>query len=269
MKKKKKSASGKSTRMIILFCLFVFCIIAISLIVKTAILFSQSTFDGKHQFILAVHEDRLHTIFLAFSPDKRSLVTLSVVDISQQNLRSVLGIAFDAEIDLAGKHITTPQQVLAYLFFHLYTYPHKHINIVDVGKLYAFAHSLTPDAISYREITQKTSEVQKETIVQFAFVDHTIYQEGVSIGVVNAADTVGLGTKLAKFLQNIGGNVVSVTTADSPKSTSSITYAGDKPSYTVIRLAKILGYPLKPMKNPTISDIIVTIGKDYTSYPGF
>src|SRR5258708_40377226 len=104
------------------------------------------------------------------------------------------------------------------------------------------------------------SDTDQQQVSQM-FIDQTFYQENVSMSVVNATDSSGVGSRLAKFLTNMGGNVVSVTSGDTIQTESSIQYFG-KQTYTLKQLQHILHFPLVRMQKPSISDIIVTIGEN-------
>lgn len=268
---KKQSSSGKSTRNILLFSLLTLAIIVLSLIVKILLLFSQSTFDSTHQFVLAVRELPSSAVFLVFAPDKNNITDVTF-DGGNKNIdfRSEFSIPEDAEVIMQkGNVVNTPQTILTHLLFHLSSYPHYHINLADVFRMYLFTQSIQQNALYYKQVAINSPIKEKDGVIQFAFTDHLLYQQEMSIGILNAADVPGLGTRMAKLIQNIGGNIISVSSADTPVKNSNISYSGKKPSYTAIRLSKIFGYPLVKMQNAAISDIIITLGTNYSSYPGF
>ena len=93
------------------------------------------------------------------------------------------------------------------------------------------------------------------------FADGVISSENVSIQVVNASGSVGLGNRLTRVLTNLGCNVVSVTSARSVERVSQIAFFGNQ-SYTLQKLRKWLGYPVSDLREKTIADIVITVGRD-------
>ncbi len=115
-----------------------------------------------------------------------------------------------------------------------------------------------------KEVTYPLDASSQKVVTQL-LTDQTLYREGYSISVVNAAGVSGLGTQVANLLSHMGGNVVSVTTADKEQETSTISYIGQE-TYTVKRLQKVLQFPLTKMTTSGLSDIVVTVGTKDASH---
>ena len=93
------------------------------------------------------------------------------------------------------------------------------------------------------------------------FTDQTVSSENISIQVINATDTPGMGKRLERVLTNIGGNVIAVSTQQKKETKSQIKYYGEE-SYTLNKIKQFLRYPVTKVNNEPIADIIIVIGAD-------
>ena len=92
-------------------------------------------------------------------------------------------------------------------------------------------------------------------------IDSFIENERQTIKIINGTGVSGLGSRLARFITNMGGNVIMVATENGKEKKSYISYI-DKRTYTVKRLQKILGYEVVRNKDNTLSDVTIVIGED-------
>lgn len=230
-------------------------------IIKVMLVFHQSTFDGKHQFVVAVREPHT-TQFVVFNPDVGSIKTLTVAGATSSNPESAFSVPVDASAVTDDTYPSSSDIANALVFKRKQL--HASLTIVDAINLLIFSHTVSSDNESSQAITLASLNKPNSPASQ-VFFDNSLYKEGKSIAVVNATDISGLGTNISALLTNLGGDVVSVTTADKTSATSSVAYTGDL-SYTASRIAHILHLPLVHLSGVQISDITVTIGTDKVNF---
>lgn len=230
-------------------------------IIKILLVFHQSSFDGKHQFVVAVNEPHT-TQFVIFNPDVGSIKTLVVAGATASNPESAFSVPVDATA-VADDTYASSSDLINSLVFNRKRM-HATMTIIDAINLLIFSHTVSSDNQSSQAITV-ASLAEPDSLAAKVFLDNTLYKEGKSVAIVNATNVAGLGTTVGTLLMNMGGNVVSITTADNTSSTSSVVFTGDL-SYTASRIAHILHMPLVHLSGVRISDITVTVGTDRTKY---
>lgn len=269
----KGSDTGHSVKLAILFCLLVGGLILISLTAKILVIVKNSMFDGEHRFTVVVEEENASSTIISFSPVNESVSLLRVHGV--ENI-SLVGKTIETPIDgQIGSHVKIDKDVPGLLASLLFRYPSLKTNltIIDLARLWWFASQLPKHAYSQKAFSLENSEgvYSDATIDKLSsqlFADETIAHEKMSVQIVNAAGASGLGSRFARLVNNMGGNVVSVITAENETEKTIIHFYGNK-SYTVTRLEKILGVVATPLSEPQIADIIVTIGKDRQNAQGF
>ncbi len=228
-------------------------VILVALVIKVFLLFQQSSFDGRHQYIVEVQEPQ-QTRFFVLNPDSQSANTLLVEGIFPSSPMLALGVPIDATM-VSSSDIASFSDLGNALLLRKNEL-HASTTIVDAVNIFIFLHTLT------KTTTQHTlSADQQDTLFSHIFVDASVYKEGESVAIVNGTDVAGVGNKIARLFAHIGANVVSVTTADVPTPTSSVEYVGNS-SYTASRLSRILHLPLVHLSRTAISDITVVLGRD-------
>lgn len=260
---KEKSAQLKSIKYAVLFFLLFFLAIFVALCVRLVVVFSQSAYDGAHRFTIDVIESPSTNELFSFAPDVQTISLLKVKGaLNPLSLEHVIKIPIDATVE-SGVNDQNIPSFLFTLATHFNQFPSHGFTFIDAFRLYLYSQNVKPEAISRFSVSVANSTLNDTDQQQVAqmFIDQTLYQENVSISVVNATDSSGVGSRLAKFLTNMGGNVVSVTSGDTVQEESSIQYFG-KQTYTLKKLQHILHFSLVQMQKPTISDIIVTIGEN-------
>ena len=128
-------------------------------------------------------------------------------------------------------------------------------------RLFLFSRGINSSSVYERELSTGLTNDQESTVLSLTFTDPTIYQENKSIQIVNASNAYGLGTRLATFISNIGGNVILVSTANDVSEHSKILYANGV-SYTVKKLGNYLNFPIEASNETGVSDVIIIIGID-------
>lgn len=226
--------------------------------IKIFLLIRQSSFDGKHQYSIEIKEPTA-TRFFVLNPDDHSIRTLLITSQISSPQYSV-GVPIDATLTSTtdipivsgfGKKLLFQGKALK-----------TSTTILDTINIFIFLYTTNTTKISSQtlSLTEDPTDIDK-TLSQI-FIDKTIYQEGESIAVINGTGTAGLGNKVARLFTHVGGNVVSVTTADIPTPISNISFVGNL-SYTVTRISHLLHLPLVHLSNAAISDITVTLGANY------
>jgi len=203
--KKLPKKSGKSIGWAIAF-LGVLCLFfLVSFVWKLVVFLQKSSFDGNHQFNLSIRGKTAGMI--SFNPDQQSVAIMSFAKKPQQPIDVLLEIPSDAVVaeeptdDIKSMLLNTA-------FHHTGT-----LSPVDSIKLWWFVQMLPKDRITAARPVD-AEHVTTPTILKL-FQDKSLYMEGKSITVVNAAGVSGLGNRLARLLTNIGANVIMVSTADS------------------------------------------------------
>ena len=261
MKKKKRI---KNSILLTFFLLFVLIVISIAVIVHIIILISQSTFDYHHQFILEIQLPKQVKI-IVFNPDINTINELLVSDPHHSNVISLLDIPIDARIFLQNND-TSLSSLLFSVSLSCNVYQCDGLNPIDALKLYRFARTVQNDKITHESLTIPINSTYADTIIPSLFTDETIYQEALSISIVNASGETGIGNKLAKMLSNIGGNVISVTSTGNTSEITSLISHDIQQKYTIKRLEKILHFQKITMQKPAISDIMIVIGKKHVDF---
>ncbi len=273
-RKKKKPHSGRSIRLAILFCLLVGGLIFFSLLSKLLIIIKNSTFDGEHRFTIVVSSDNKSNTVISFAPKEESVSVLHINGIeNSSNIEKIMEIPVDGKVaSQYSVQKNLPDTLKVFLL--RYTSITTNLTIIDLARLWWFSQALPKHAYTEKSLSLASKDFRPLTDIALdklsaeLFTDETIALEKISIQIVNATSVSGLGNRFARLVGNMGGNVISVVTAEKEAAKSSIQYFGEK-SYTVIRLEKIIGIVSTPMQNPGLADIIVTIGKDSENATAF
>lgn len=260
--KRKRNNSGQNTKIAIAFFVFIFLIIAGSAVYKLSVLISKSRFDDNKRFTVFLSNNKESQI-LSFSPDEqRSIVVLKV----EKNIRDVddaayfLAIPIDGEIsgnfDL-GKDITGIMSKALLSIRDIKT----DLTAVDIFRAFLSSRTVPKNYVYFRKISSSLTAAEVDKIVAQIFSESNIRKDNETIEIINATDATGFGSRVARLITNIGGNVVIVKTADKVETQSQIFYSKKK-NYTVGRLSEILGIPaIQKDKKTTIADITVVIGR--------
>lgn len=252
MKRKKVSHPTKSIKLALFFGLLILFLIVSVLGIKFIFLLTKSKFDGKHEFLLQVISPR-STQIVGFNPDTSS-ITLAQLP-STRSARE-LGIPVDATI--FWEDVSDPKELTKQMLLH--STKVSTLTPMDIVKLFIFSHTVSDAAIT-KDIFSFPLDNKSLEMVNKIFVDKTIYQEGQTVEIINAADTLGLGNAAASVLGHVGVNVISVATASQDHQASEIDYTGNK-TYTVRRLMNLFHMPAVHTSSQQVSDIVIILGKD-------
>lgn len=283
MKDKRRSKQKDTTRVAFFFFALVFSLIAISLVLKIVSVVQRSSFDGGSSFVIGYERiengkrDPDKTI-VSFDPNEKSITLLQVSSpVSVDQSAYFLKIPLDKTVTHADRSIKealreNDAQLALRESVLRYASVYTDMTLVDFIRLWIFVSSVTSSSTTIREIafqeqTEATGKMSDELVSQL-FADSKIIEEKASIEVVNAADISGLGTSIGRFVTNMGGNVVAVSTSPKSVRRSSIAFFGEE-SYTVKRLTRYFGFEKKLLTKPGIADIVIELGTDVDKYrPG-
>lgn len=237
-----------------------FILIFISIFLKFAVIVKDSNFDGKNRFTIAISQkDNISVVSL--SPKNKSV---SIIKISRKipgSIERFLEVPVDATMK---SNLAFDKESISSDFAKtLLTLGRTDTNLtfIDISKIVIFTKTVPSNQILEKPISSNTAKTEIQAIVSNSFTDSSIVEEKQSIEIVNATEIGGLAARLANLISNMGGNVILITTADSPVQISEIQYTGEK-NYTVKKLAGVLGFKTVKKNRSSISDVIIVIGKD-------
>lgn len=253
MPKKRKKNKRSNLKIGIIFSAVIVFLVAVSLLSKLIFLFGQSRYDDNYPFYLKVDSGNSVQFIVVFSKQHKINI------LNFKNSSAFYFIPHDGEISKSPT-LAQPDSVSSFFLPLLKEKSIKtNLTAIDEGRLYLFSKTVSKDDITNQTIASPREDSDK--IISQAFSDPAIVSEDLRVEVVNATGVYGVGNNVAKFLSDIGANVVFVSTADNIQKQSLIYYTGGK-SYTVGRLSKLLGFKASRNDKKTISDVIIQIGQD-------
>ncbi len=272
MSRKERKTSGKSLRTLALFFLCVSVIILISLSIKLFAVIKASKFDGTHRFTVAVFDKEKNIDVLSFDPKNKTISALTVkgTNITPQNLSKTLATAVDATVtmkkNLKNQDPTHKLLNLASTFGAVAT----NTTMLDLIRLSLLANTIPANKITKEILTIPSAESDIDAISSQLFNDPTVTQEGISIEIINATGTPGLGRRLERAVNNMGGRVIAVTTAQKMEALSKIKFFGEK-SYTLKKLEMMLNTAEggEQARRQGIADLQIILGQDSLSKTTF
>lgn len=274
MRNKKKAYKVQNIKLAFVFCVFIIALIIGSLILKFGILIKKSRFDGQHRFTISLSKSLKNSdiTVVSLAPDTKSISVLSVPqnsylrNIHLQNISQYLQIPIDGFIQfekidkIDQKNIESNIRKIILNFNRLKT----NLTLIDFLRIWLFTKNISSHAVTTKTVDSLEDEAARDKFFSFLFNDFTFTEENQSIQIINGTQRAGLGNRLSRLIGNMGGNVVSISTADNVVRHSEILYFG-KYSYTVERLNKILSFTINKKEvrpSEAISDIIIIIGED-------
>lgn len=228
-------------------------------LLKVFLLWRASSFDGTHQYIVEVENKTLTKgEFLIFSPSTHTITTVMVHGKVDNGFSQYLALPADAVvISEPSENVTKLLQDTLFARSEGKLAPTS----LDSLRLLLFAGTVSSTDFKHQDIVLPIDAQTSETLLPSLFLDKTLYNDNESIAIINATGEAGVGNTVAHMLTSIGMNVVSVTTADTNQDTSLLSAARNG-TYTVARVSHILRLRATTSKNPMLSDITLTIGKD-------
>jgi hypothetical protein len=201
----------------------------INLVLETGSL-SVISFDPTQKEIKVIN---LSNVVVGDSNSKKDL---------KSNLEIILGVPIDGYIGLDSNFSSyTPLEVVKKLMSNPLEW---FLNLKSISsdltpkELVNLAFSLSN--IRFDKISEVEIEGELESFVSKYFVDTNIRNDQASIAIFNATNTPGLAQKAARVVNNLGGNVIIVTSAENSTLEKSYIYSSpDAPLYTKNRLTRI------------------------------
>ncbi len=262
MGRKKRRENKDNLNLVIIFCIFVFFLVFISLSVKIISIIGRSSFDGNHRFTISIgkHNSNMSTEIVSVSPETQVMTHIAIPNLTISQAQKRLEIPIDGEIvysngDKIGTNTDFGKAIINYNSIS------TNLTIIDLIRLWLVVKTIP--ASNQKEIVfdSQESDLVLDKMSYSLLSDYSVIKEKLSIQIVNGTDISGLGTRLARFITNMGGNVVEVSTSDNSISKSQITSI-EGMSYTASKLSKVLNFPLEKNKKGGVSDIVIIIGKD-------
>ncbi len=248
-----------------IYAFLVIFFIAASFAVKIFFVLQKSKFDGKNHFTIAVaREGRIEEV-IAFKPSSKSLSLLKIEE-SKMPLSSVgeaLAIIPDGIIEAKKEEVVVGENVSGTLKDSLLHYGSikTDLTVFDVVRLLLLSNSISSENKVVRSLKLPSQESEVDKITTSFFGDSRLVSDGVNIQIVNASGTPGVGKRLERVISNLGGNIVSVSTAHKQEAKSHIHYSGEE-TYTVKKLARMLGFSMAQKDKDSEENIVITIGED-------
>ncbi len=271
MRKNNKDTEGRSWNTFFIYAILVIFVILISLTVKGFFILQKSRFDGKHHFVLAIAKEGKVNEVIVFNPPSHSLVLLKL-EASKLPLSSIgriLGIAPDGSIEsakdfLAGEDIEGALMASLLHFASIKT----NLTALDMGQLFLFSKNISSDDKVVKELRSLQEESDTDEIIASFFGDSTVVSEGVNIQIVNASDMLGMGKRFERVVSNLGGNVVSVSTAHRKEQLSKINYSGTD-TYTLKKMIRLFNFPVSRRDEKGAPNMTIIIGEDSKNAKNF
>ena len=267
MKHKKKSQSS-NLRLAIFFCVGVLFLVAVSFLIKVFLIVKASNYDGNHRYNLAIYQENRQSI-ISFSPQSKSISILTLRGSVNGNIGKFTELPIDASVKDNGGTVIDKDTISSSISHYIsgYTGLRTDMTIIDAIRIFLFAKEVPKTSIYERDLSSKDS-LSINSFTSSFFIDPQIANEKVTIEIINGTQVFGLGNRLANLLNNIGADVVLVTSSEKEEQTTKVTYFGDS-NYTIKRISKILGVKPTNASQRDISDVTITIGNDIISKINF
>jgi hypothetical protein len=258
--KQKREQYKSNAKVAVVFFAFLIFIVGISLIFKLIILIRNGQFDNSRRFTLSITNGKNIEI-MSLSPSLRNIAIFKFnYTLSSSQAGRLLEIPIDGIVD--SKFINLNQEPNP-LFMNVilnYNKLKTSLTIIDILRLLILAKTVPESAVDVVGVDDQNGLVP-DNIVGNSVNDDFVEKDNQTIQIINRTNISGLGSRLAKMITNMGGNVMLVMSEDNSIKKSAITYI-DKKTYTVDRLQKILGFEVVREPSNAMSDITIIIGED-------
>ncbi|TXG75723.1 LytR family transcriptional regulator [Candidatus Dojkabacteria bacterium] len=255
MKKDSKKHSG-TTRPALYFVFLIIFIIIVSAAFKTYDLFKKSKYDGDNRFTVAVISKKESNI-LTVSPKDKTISQITFKNVNDEKSLLENSVPLDGFVKTEIKS-ENPKDYFSKLF-SAYRDVKTDLTIIDLFRLKMFASGVENGNVK-KEVIEGYSDKNFNSLTQTSFIDPKIAEEKVTIQITNATPIGGLGAILAKYLTNLGANVVLVNSSQADENNTKIYYKNE--SYTLEKISKILKVDPTEKDVNSISDINIIIGSD-------
>ncbi|MGH7245439.1 MAG: hypothetical protein ACREGI_00720, partial [Candidatus Levyibacteriota bacterium] len=182
-KKKNFEENTKTLKIALIFGVVLVFLIGISLCIKGVLLLKKSKFDGQHQIIILVKQPTKQTV-LNISPDTKSVAIVTFTGTQNRQLSDSFPLPIDATINDAFT-VTNPSSFGNYLLFHA-ALLHTNLTIVDIIKLFFLLQTIPNNNVTTATFSLPLSIVDTDKKIPSLFTDNTLYQDGMTVAIVNA-----------------------------------------------------------------------------------
>lgn len=252
-----KINKSKNLNLALYFGILVIFIIMVSLIFKIFDIVRESKFDGENRFSAALIKSKSVDI-ITVSPREGSLARIKISSsLKEPEIKSLL-MPIDSYVVAKSDFNSDSKSFFLKIFLNSRKIK-KNLSLFDLLKLSLYSASLNNEKITEESVSKDDNEKLKEISESF-FKDPKIVGEKLSIQIINSTSVSGLGNRLARYISNMGGQVVLVKSSQEEAKNSVILY--QEPSYTAKKLSEKLEISLKKDENNSISDVKIIIGKD-------
>jgi hypothetical protein len=260
-----KIIKNSSIKVLVIYALAVFAVILLALVVRFFFLVSESKFDGKHRFTLAVVRNEKVLGLMSFEPISSTLALIVISsdkNLSFSKLGSAVGVIPDGYVKVKGISdlSDSPKSILQSIFLR-WNSSESNITIYDLFQFWYYSNKVSSGSIYNQKITNLSDKDDLDKTIRLLLSDSLILSENISIQVINASEESGLGKRLERVISNFGGNVVSIDTSLKKEKISRIQFY-DKESYTSKKLFSLLKFKQNRLKTKTIAEIVIILGSD-------
>ncbi len=259
MTHKKKPDNNLSLALLFIFVILFFA--SVSIFFKIFFLVKESSFDGDHNFNLEV-KDATNINLISFSPKDKTISVLEVdPSIKTNNAGKYFKLPIDARVNLYDDEFES-DHIARTLIKSSFSFSKKleNMTILDAFRLALFSRSVSGSSLEINKVSESLINASGNSLIAENFKDQAIDKEKKTIEIVNATEVFGLGSRLATFVTNIGGDVILVSTKEKTLK-SKIIYKGDE-NYTVKRLSNYLNLKSEKTDKDSVADVIIIIGED-------
>ncbi len=271
MPKKHISSQPKTLKTAIVFLVLVLLLILFSFCLKILSVIQRSVYDPNSHFIVLVSRNANSSLssVIAYTPESHSLSVGLLQGIKTSAVKKYLAIPIDgyiyshSDVTTELMHKKDVASAFKQILVNVRTID-SNMSIIDLVRLWWVSIVTHQGDIRYTNIDSSLDQFKSDQVVSSFFSDSTLTTEKLSVEIVNGTRIWGLGTRVARLISNMGGNIVAVTTSDKELENSEINFA-ERPTYTVKRIQKILDFPLVPTTQKGIADIVIKIGRKNSS----
>lgn len=258
---KQKVSSLSNAKIAIIFFVFLTFFVGLSIIFKMILVIRAGQFDSAKRFNLTISNNKALEVMSLSGYTKTITIFELDKNIGSKEAGALLEIPIDgfllsSSLDLDQK----PDSIFLKSILNAKSLQ-TNLTIIDLLKLMFFSKSISSGSINIKNISTDLTPSDLDKSVGQLVSDELIEKDNQTIQIINGTEVGGLGNRLARFLTNMGGDIIIVATSDSPRKRSVISYI-DQKTYTVEKLQKVLGYPVIKAGNNEISDITIVIGED-------
>ncbi len=269
MKKTQSNESKRSIRTLILFCGVVGLLVAGSLLIRLFSLVRESTFDANHRYTISF-VNKKDVDIVSLDPGTKSMSHMAIRgDVDPVKVYTETGIVPDTILTLS-RPFEGVEKVGMYTsdaFFHKGRV-RSVLSAYDLLRVSLFAKGISSTEAHSEDVSLPIESANLDILVKELFLDQAIADENKSVSVINGAGVAGLGKRLERALENKGYSVISVTNAEKVATSTQVIFSGEK-GYSVRKIENILGVKAVLTNKQSLSDIIITLGKDQASASKF